>query len=512
MKDLLVPAIVSAVFLLLVWGSGEPYPTQDGPAHLYNSSLLLQWAGGESDAAVSRVYELRPEYTASLPGHLILGLFLRLAGTARAENVLISLYGLALIWVLSRGVGPEGPPRAIQYLSLPLAMNLCLDMGFYNFCLALPCLLRAVTWWAGGSAHAAGAAGAFLALLTAVLHPAAGMILLCTIAAVASVEALALPRRERRGALRCLPPLTPAALFLAFHLAGGPQGSIAWHDPRARLAEVLIPLALFHGSDLSLLVATATGAFLWLRVGGLLRQWRTAERHTVRLLGAAGVLLAALFLAPDEAAGGGYIGLRLNTVFFLLLLCAVGTARPPEASPPASRVAGPALALASVVVILWATGASQGRFSALMRLRAEIPEASTVLGIAAGDWLRQDADSLVPPVARPNLHAPMYVGVGRDVAVLNNYEARRDYFPVRYREGMSPFGSVLRADDDEWRFAELRPLTGSGACASDFLVWEHWARPETRQAFAGDALEGVARRYDAVAEAGAYTLFRCQAR
>lgn len=510
MKDLSPAIAASAVLLLLVWAPGEPFPTQDGPAHLYNASLLRDLPAAPAAAASARLYELRPEYTASLPGHLVLGALLGVAGAARAENVLITLYGVALVWVIALGPCPRGGRRWAAYLALPLALNLCLDMGFYNFCLALPCLLAVVILWARESPLAGGALAALLALATALLHPAAGMILVGTIAAVEAADVALTPGRGVRAGLRFVLPLVPAVVFLAWHLSGGEPAEIVWHDPRARVAELLVPLALFHGSDLSLAVAAGVGAVLWWQLGARLRSWRALDRCTARLLGAAALVFVATLAAPDEAAGGGYIGLRLNTIFFLLVLCAVGSAAEPARSTRGVRAAGLALSAATVVAIALQVAAGHGRFDALVRLEAAIPAGSTVLGIAAGEWFDDGRASLVPPLARPNLHAASYAGVGRDVAVLGNYEARRAYFPVRYRAGSSPYGTVLRGDDDEWRFAELTPLTPAGACAADFLLWEKWSHPATRRAFAAETLALVGEAYEVAAEEGSYTLLRCR--
>lgn len=510
MTRLLVPAATAAVLLLVVWGNREPYPTQDGPAHLYNASLLLLLSSpAAGDTAVARVYETRPEYTTSLPGHLVLATLLRAVGPAHAENLLISVYGLALIGVLAFATASGRYARPAQCLALPLALNLCLDMGFYNFCLALPCVLLVIAWWARDSPHGRGLAAALVALLATLLHPAAGMIMAGTVGAV-EVCSILFFGRAWRSALASILPLLPAGLLLAWQIAGGAGDAITWHDPRARMAETLVPLTLFHGSNLSLLVATGIGAVLWFDTAVRLRQWRALDRSEARWLAAAAAVLAGVFIAPDEAAGGGYIGLRLNTILFLVLLCAFGSSRMERTGGRVIGTVSLCLTLVSIAVLLSAARAQHGRFSALDRLARLLADGVVVLGVGAGEWLPNGPAPLVPPYARPGVHAPLYAGVGRDLALLANYEARRTYFPVRYREGMSPYGTILHPDDDEWRVPALAPVAPDGRCAADALLWERWRDPATRRAFSGKTLDLIARHYDEVGDEGPYTLLRCR--
>lgn len=136
-------AILTVLHLAPIWAF-DFFPSQDGPAHVHNAGVILEYR--HPDRAVYREYydlNLRP--VPNLLGHLALAAGMTVAPPRVAEKLVVSAILLltlgAMLYLLH--VLRPGPGFA-WLLPFPLLYHYPLHMGFYNFSLALPIALLAI--------------------------------------------------------------------------------------------------------------------------------------------------------------------------------------------------------------------------------------------------------------------------------------------------------------------------------------------------------------------------------
>src|SRR5882724_11880330 len=112
------------------------FPTQDGPAHLYNAQILKDY--GDPSAGYAAFFELRADPLPNLTSHVLLAALMFFLPSLVAEKVVVSLiivgFAGSFRWFLG-AFGPRCQPLA--WVVLLLVYNRCLWMGFYNYCLSL---------------------------------------------------------------------------------------------------------------------------------------------------------------------------------------------------------------------------------------------------------------------------------------------------------------------------------------------------------------------------------------
>src|SRR5205823_1254621 len=123
------------LYVLPIWAF--PYlPTQDGPSHVSNASILLDYH--RPGTRYAEFYELRLEPIPNWTSHVLLAGLLLVATPRVAEGLLatflVAAFALGFRYYLRAfgpGVGRHWP------LGLLMAYNRCLLMGFYNYYLAM---------------------------------------------------------------------------------------------------------------------------------------------------------------------------------------------------------------------------------------------------------------------------------------------------------------------------------------------------------------------------------------
>ena len=127
--------IVLALHLVPVW-SVHYFPTQDGPAHVYNTAQLLTLLAG--DPLSSRYYATNLHPFPNWATTVLFGGFLRIVSPVTAEKIVVSLYVLGLpLSTRYLLTGRRAGAGWLAWLALPLVYNDFLHRGFYNFLLGI---------------------------------------------------------------------------------------------------------------------------------------------------------------------------------------------------------------------------------------------------------------------------------------------------------------------------------------------------------------------------------------
>lgn len=120
--------------LVPIW-TFDYFLSQDGPAHLYNVQVLLDY-GDPARTAYREYFQASVRPLPNLLGHLTLGGFMLVASPRTAERLLLSVHLLlfvgGLLYAL-RAVRPE--PGFAWLIPFVLVQHFPLHMGFYSFTL-----------------------------------------------------------------------------------------------------------------------------------------------------------------------------------------------------------------------------------------------------------------------------------------------------------------------------------------------------------------------------------------
>lgn len=138
-----VVAILTALHLAPVWAF-DFFPSQDGPAHVHNAAVILEYHHPDR-TAYREYYELNLRPVPNLLGHLALAAAMAVAPPRVAEKILVSAILLLTLGAMLYLIHVLRPgPGFAWLLPFPLLFHYPLHMGFYNFSLAIPIALFAI--------------------------------------------------------------------------------------------------------------------------------------------------------------------------------------------------------------------------------------------------------------------------------------------------------------------------------------------------------------------------------
>jgi hypothetical protein len=151
------------------------FPSLDGPSHLYNASILLNYSKVP-------LYQQYHRITYSTPGNvltqLVLSSLLTVFTPLVAEKVFLSLYLVSFPLAFRRLIRTLGGDAvSFSFFAVVVSYNQFLHLGFWNFCAGIPLALATLACVVKGRTHSLQggrfAALLLLALATYLCHPVA---------------------------------------------------------------------------------------------------------------------------------------------------------------------------------------------------------------------------------------------------------------------------------------------------------------------------------------------------
>jgi len=195
------------------------------------------------------------------------------------------------------------------------------------------------------------------------------------------------------------------------------------------------------------------------------------------------------FYAPDGIANAMYINSRLNLYPFLIILPWLN----PDMRRPVKFITGACL----VILILFRLGSITLSYKAINEGLTEYTSAERFIGknetLLTMSFDHRGDNSLI---IAPYLHAGDYCCLSTGAISLNNYEANRDYFPLRYKKDLNPYRTIGRL---ETVMGKARPRRYPIPIDNILL----WSRKGSFQ-----DLEWIEKNYKPVHKEGRVTLYK----
>ncbi len=446
--DKLEPAVFYALVawtLFPVWAV-DFFVTGDGPCHLYNSKVLLDWYEGVNEKFYDPFLFLNTNFEPNWFFNLFTMPLLNVFSPATTEKIFLSFYVLSFTLgfrYLIRQINPNA--LFISSIGLLFCVHHLLMMGFYNNSVSFALWFWAAGWWWGhrnSPSLAPIAVTALLLLLVYSAHPmglvftglTTGTLLLGLFFYETRSDGFASSRprffnRLTGLILSALPALMLFAEF-CFRRDWSTETNVPALNETLKNVRRLSALIAMHSTEEIWAKATAlTSALLFagavvLRLRA--RRWVAADG----LLLFFGVALYCIFFPPASISGGLEVPLRMVMIPFLVILFWSATADFPKWAKMAALSAATVLAI-GFGTVRWKVWQEASAYAKeIYACNAHIGNPATILALNY-DWAGQN--SAAQPIAdRIWLfgHVDCYLGASRSAIVSDNYEANYWYFPT----------------------------------------------------------------------------------
>jgi len=447
--SLLLFALTCVPLLLAV-----PFPTQDGPAHLYTAHVSQALADSSETALLHRFFAPSPASTATRAGTWMVQWLSRWCGPTYVPSLLIFATAAGLLLAISLNENGRAPcffPRCF----IPLACySFVVRMGFFSFCLALPLVVLTVRLWLARTSRPWNTRLLYLAAALAVitfLHPvpALWVLVVCAAATASSIVV------TRRGIVRESTLLALGSIpLLLISVSGRSSGAkdYAWDSIASRLAGILAG-GPFVGLQGETLIVSSIAAILLVLLGTLalvdqLRQRAADDPYPLGLLAAVSAALLLALFSPEAGLGGGYVGVRCQLLLFLLLLECTRRWHIAQRTDVALSVIFLTCSMLIVGSMLVPMRRCSAAYREIMASATALPHSTTVLAVIADDMTAATPD--LNAQVRPLLHAGDLLGLAGDRVLLANYQADLGYFATAFRPGTTPFGVLFEQSLFGW--------------------------------------------------------------
>ena len=452
----------------------QRFPSQDGPAHVYQAKLLRELLfNGDS---IDRRYFVLSNYPEpNVACHVMLASLMTLATPEWAEKLLVFAYLVLFPLAVRYATGKAAGAWVMVWL-LPLAPGFTLHMGFYNFCLGVLLLLFIIGYWQRRLAQPTGRLGlAWLLLLLYFCHPMAlaACYLLLGLITVCSVS------RQPKGSLaKRVGPLilasVPSGLLLLGYLLHQPGSEIKWHDPREGVRQSAYVAGLWSYTFAEMRCMQLY-VFASLVIALMLFMRRASMNGAGWLLGSL-VFLVGSVLAPDAMAGGSLVRERFQ---LLAVLCLpIGVSQCLDGNAHGGFVGSARILGATVAGIqLWLLAGVYQRlethdWSELSSLDSLVRPKQTLLTVHLRPNLNDERGNPISVNVDAFRHAASYLCIRRHLVMLDHYAGHVPGFQVRLRPEYDPFLILGEKEMQPPANPDLRRYVArTGTHINNVLVW-----------------------------------------
>ena len=442
-------AAMFAISVVPIWWF-PIFPSQDGPAHLYNALVLADY---QRVPAYREFYEIRLTAAGNLLSQLLMVLLVKLFPLFIADKIIVTLCVLLLplaLRYLLQSIDPDLAP--LSFLGFVLAFSFFLHAGFWNFCLGVPLAFFTLGYFLRHRDESTFLTAAKLAGLSAVCYTAHLVAWGMLIAAVAAILAGCRNASRRPSLVLLLAASVPAIFFLRY----ATEGSHAVHFTAGQYrekAEAILGLRFLHGyaaSDTTLAVWLARISSILVAAGIAVGLLGSRRQFLNPFLFLAALLAVAAWLGPESFGTGAYLRERLSLFAFIFLFTGMGAAGCFRGMMPYLALLLSVFAIAG----MWGRRESYRQWSGILAEYAaaapHVQPGSTVLPLRGYEGERP---------LHPTLHAAGVLAP-RPFIDLRNYQALSEVFPVRFRllpPGLDPPLDRLQGVRADYILVEGRP-------------------------------------------------------
>jgi len=405
------------------------YPTLDGPAHVYNSRLLLNLLQG--DELTSALFALNGEIVPNWFSHATMAGLHTLFPALLAEKF-IQILCILLLPVTARFLVRSIKPKAYWagFLFFPFAHSFAFYLGFYNYCLGLSFYFAVTALWLRGWQQERWTGLLYWSGLMMVLYFTHLMALILFLG-TAGVWMLIRWYKEHAKPIKpslllvlaALPSVFLTLLFILNHR--GTSGGWVELTLSGKLLDILnirplITLAAEPGIYYSRVLFVGYLLMLSYHIFIAMKKKSARYEHGYWLLLAGGTFVLYL-IVPDGIASGGFIVPRLAMLFFLFVLVWFSVKGGNKYYLGGLSLLSIAVSCTFLTYHMRVMEKPVNQATEYYEMEAQIAENSIVLPLNySSNWLHSNYSN--------------YLGVGdKGILVLENYETNAPHFPLVWK-------------------------------------------------------------------------------
>lgn len=427
------------------------FPTVDGPAHLYNSRLMIELLGNNN---LLHNYFIFNQIGPNWLGHIILGIFLLKFPAYIAEKCILLIYFIGFPVSFRALIKTKSNTnKTLIYFVFPFTYSFLLYYGFYNFHIGLVFFFCALYFWVKYNNEFTIKRALFLLILTTLMclsHLFVFVVYIFVAAIINTKELKSLFISNRTIKLKFLKDLIykfisiSVGLFMLikFILANNITHSTSIYIKISSLLKWIMQIQpakgiLYAREDIftkwilisfiliiSYLLFIKTKRFILAKRKEIFLTSRKTETNFWFLISC--VLLVSLFIIPDSKSGAfGFMSSRILLFFFLFLIVWLSTIKIPLWLNIIIFVIINYVNIALLNIYYNTTKDNNIIVNEINQASLKIEPYKTVLPIRNNDyWLYG--------------HISNYLGVDKPMVILENYEASLNYFPLKWNKNEIP--------------------------------------------------------------------------
>jgi hypothetical protein len=456
---------ISVLLINIVFISSLKFlPSMDGPAHLYNSNILL-YLLKDSSGSLNDYYTVNSFYIPNWLSHFLLAGFRILLPAWLAEKLLLIIYitGLSLTFrLLIKQLKPENLIYSI--FIFPFAYSFLFHLGFYNYCLSFILFFFTLYYWLKTRNNPSLSQYIFILLLLILIYYANILTFLFLgfslgIIIIAEAYSEYQQRRDFKSfvitsfhsliilLIIALPGIILGIIFYtktAFNSADihtGPRELIKWLN-------VVRPLIVYNYVNEEIL--TEQILHLLIALFAISVYYYYSQKS---IMGLKKSILNDFFIIPALMAfillfivpSGGFAGMmsdRLALMFYMILIVFVLSREFPKRI---KYIFIPLILVVHFALLTYHFNSALRKLNKdaqqIQQTASKIPEGSIVLPIdMTENWLE--------------IHFSNYLGTDKALIILENYEASVGWFPVKWNPEKIPnilLGNHSSINGISWR-------------------------------------------------------------
>jgi len=482
--------LVVLLHVLPIWLFGY-FATQDGPSHLHNSRVMLDYLGRGSPI-FQQYYEVRPNLGGNVLSQIALIALNSVTPAWFADKVFLTIYVILMscgFWYAVGAVRPEA--RVLSFLVFPFVYSAWIHLGLYNFCTGIAVFLFVIGYFIRHQVERGIRHIATLTLLFLLIY-ATHITAFCAAALVVAALTIVATFQDwwirgesdsrfllKSVKLHLMPliAILPGA-FLALSFVG--------HNSGARLNFDGIWMSAWRIYSVAPIASVSDGEFLFGKAVAFLvacvgicavysKRRDLRPRLQDGLLLATCVFLLLSFLGPDTIGTDGvYIRMRVVTYFYLVLILWIAAQQIPAYI---QKMVASAAVIISILLFI-------SRVSAYAELDRQIREymsagpyiqpGSTLLPLSYASYGYHPTGQRLVKAYLPFEHIGGLLAADKPVVDLSNYEADTYSFWTSYRPPVNPFHFIDKEKRSDRRASEADLLgfpPDSGGRVDYVLIW-----------------------------------------
>ncbi len=444
------------VFILPIWWN-KYFLTGDGPCHLYNSKVLLDFVTSHNLDFYKQYYQLNENPEPNWFSHVSLAFLLYLFPGFLAEKIFLTIYVILFaigLRLLLKAINSKN--TYITIMGLLFVFHHPLQMGFYNYSFSFVFFFFSVWYWLKNypvfKFHQV-LLFMGLNLLSYFTHPVGFLLSGLTIGLIVIIEfsILFFKKNERRKALfkklfkAFLIPFIaffPAILLMLNYIFRKGLNSFPNPDSFERMYQTFLELTSLvtltsEEKSLSILVAILFGTTLLYAIGIKIRDRKFNNRDAFFLL--FGIILLIYFNQPGGLAGAGILSIRLQFIPYLMILLWFGNIEFNINYKKFLTLSFFLIGITFSVIRFPHLAKASEAVEEYVSVDKYIDDCSTVLPLSFAHNGKTPEGELIANKIWLFKHASDYLGTGKSLVLFGNYEGVTGYFPILWRPEKNPF-------------------------------------------------------------------------